>query len=65
MLYVLYAHLNENFFFSVTTMMVVTEVVVVEEDITENADHHLTTKVDHAMIDHAHVPILHVSLEKI
>jgi len=43
-------------------MMEDTEVVVVEEDTTENADQHLITKVDRAMIDHAHVPFLHVSL---
>lgn len=45
-------------------MMVDTEVVE-EEDITENADHHLTIKTDHVMIDHVHVLILHVSVKKI
>jgi len=45
-------------------MMVVTEVVV-EEDITENADHHLIIKIDHAMIGHVHVPIPRVSFKKI
>lgn len=55
--------------FLVTTMMADTEVVVVvaavvvEEDTTENVDHHHTTKVDHAMKGHVHVPTLHVSLD--
>lgn len=46
-------------------MMVDTEVVVVEVDITENADHHPTTKIDHVMKGHVHVPFLHVSYKEI
>jgi hypothetical protein len=42
-------------------MTVDTEVVAVEEDTTENVDHLHTTKIDHAMRDHARVLILHVS----
>lgn len=45
-------------------MMVDTEVVV-EEDTTEIADHHLTTKADHAMTDHVHVLTLPVSSKRI
>jgi len=46
-------------------MMVVDTEVVVEEDITENADRRLTTKIDHAMIGHVPVLILHVSFNQI
>lgn len=45
------------------TMMVVDTEVVAEEDITENADHLLTTKIDHAMIGLVRVLILHVVIK--
>lgn len=64
-MYIQYINYNHYLIFSVTTMMVVTEVVVEEEDITENADHHLIIKIDHAMIGHVHVPIPRVSFKKI
>lgn len=46
-------------------MMAAIEVEVVEEDTTGNAGHHHTTKTDHAMKDHVHVLILHVSHKQI
>lgn len=57
----LYVLSIEFIFILVITMMVDTEVAVVEEVTTETVDHLHTTKIDHAMRDHARVLILHVS----